>query len=137
MLSDGIAGSSSSTSMSRPVHRDFYESSKARGSRGCRIALHCRNAQLVAADDRGIYLRRARITPRNRRGKTSPAAKRWPSRIASSILTWSGKHAKRAHSHTIQVEGARDSVYESHPKEIAALTDDAAPRVGGKVTSIS
>jgi hypothetical protein len=46
-------------------------------------------------------------------------------------------HAKRAHSHTIQVEGARHSVYESHPKEVAVLSDDAAPRVGGKVTSIS
>jgi pimeloyl-ACP methyl ester carboxylesterase len=45
-------------------------------------------------------------------------------------------HAKRAHSH-IQVEGASHSVYESHPNEVAALIDDAAPRVGGKVTSIS
>jgi len=72
----------------------------------------------VAADDRGIYLRRARITPHNRRGRTSPAATRWPSRIASSMLTWSGIHAKQAHSHTIQVEGAGQSAYESHPKEV-------------------
>jgi pimeloyl-ACP methyl ester carboxylesterase len=46
-------------------------------------------------------------------------------------------HARRAHSYTIKVEGASHSVYESHPKEVAALIDDAAPRVGGKSTSIS
>jgi hypothetical protein len=96
MLSGGIAGSSSSASMGRPIHRDFCESSKARGSRCCRIALHCRNAQLVAVDPRDIYLRRARITPHNRRGKTSPAATRRPSRIASSILTWSGYMASES-----------------------------------------
>ena len=35
-------------------------------------------------------------------------------------------YAKRAHSHTIEVEGASHSVYESHPKEVAALIEDAA-----------
>src|SRR6202162_1306509 len=35
-------------------------------------------------------------------------------------------YAKRAHSHTIEVEGARHSVYESHPKEVAALIEQAA-----------
>lgn len=35
-------------------------------------------------------------------------------------------YAKRAHSHTIVVTGASHSVYESHPKEIAALIEDAA-----------
>ncbi|MFZ0869191.1 MAG: alpha/beta hydrolase [Rhodanobacter sp.] len=35
-------------------------------------------------------------------------------------------YAKRAHSHTIEVAGASHSVYESHPKEIAALIEDAA-----------
>jgi pimeloyl-ACP methyl ester carboxylesterase len=35
-------------------------------------------------------------------------------------------YAKRAHSHTIEVEGASHSVYESHPREIAALIEDAA-----------
>jgi pimeloyl-ACP methyl ester carboxylesterase len=33
---------------------------------------------------------------------------------------------KRAHSHTIEVEGASHSVYESHAKEVAALIEDAA-----------
>jgi pimeloyl-ACP methyl ester carboxylesterase len=35
-------------------------------------------------------------------------------------------YAKRAHSHTIEVEGASHSVYESRPKEVAALIEDAA-----------
>jgi pimeloyl-ACP methyl ester carboxylesterase len=35
-------------------------------------------------------------------------------------------YAKRAHSHTIEVEGASHAVYESHPKEVAALIEDAA-----------
>jgi pimeloyl-ACP methyl ester carboxylesterase len=35
-------------------------------------------------------------------------------------------YAKRAQSHTIEVEGASHSVYESHPKEVAALIEDAA-----------
>ena len=35
-------------------------------------------------------------------------------------------YAKRARSHTIEVEGASHSVYESHPKEVAALIEDAA-----------
>lgn len=35
-------------------------------------------------------------------------------------------YARRAHSHTIEVEGASHSVYESHPKEIAALIEAAA-----------
>ena len=35
-------------------------------------------------------------------------------------------YAKRAHSHTIEVQGASHSVYESHPKEVAALIEDAA-----------
>jgi pimeloyl-ACP methyl ester carboxylesterase len=35
-------------------------------------------------------------------------------------------YAKRGHSHTIEVEGASHSVYESHAKEVAALIEDAA-----------
>jgi pimeloyl-ACP methyl ester carboxylesterase len=35
-------------------------------------------------------------------------------------------YAKRAHAHTIEVQGASHSVYESHPKEVAALIEDAA-----------
>ena len=35
-------------------------------------------------------------------------------------------YAKRATSHTIEVEGASHSVYESHPKEVAALIEEAA-----------
>jgi pimeloyl-ACP methyl ester carboxylesterase len=35
-------------------------------------------------------------------------------------------YAKRAHSRTIEVKGASHSVYESHPKEVAALIVDAA-----------
>ncbi len=35
-------------------------------------------------------------------------------------------YAKRAHSHTVEVEGASHSVYESHPQEVAALIEDAA-----------
>ena len=42
-------------------------------------------------------------------------------------------YAKRAHSHTIEVEGASHSVYESHPKEVAALIEEAANQaVDGK-----
>jgi pimeloyl-ACP methyl ester carboxylesterase len=35
-------------------------------------------------------------------------------------------YAARAHSHTVEVEGASHSVYESHPKEVAALIEQAA-----------
>jgi pimeloyl-ACP methyl ester carboxylesterase len=35
-------------------------------------------------------------------------------------------YARRARSHTIEVEGASHSIYESHPKEVAALIDAAA-----------
>jgi pimeloyl-ACP methyl ester carboxylesterase len=35
-------------------------------------------------------------------------------------------YAKRAHSHTIEVNGASHSVYESHPREVAALIEQAA-----------
>jgi pimeloyl-ACP methyl ester carboxylesterase len=35
-------------------------------------------------------------------------------------------YAKRAHSHTIEVEGASHWLYESHAKEVAALIEDAA-----------
>jgi len=35
-------------------------------------------------------------------------------------------YAKRAHSHTAEVDGASHSVYESHPDEVAAMIEDAA-----------
>jgi hypothetical protein len=35
-------------------------------------------------------------------------------------------YATRAGSHKVEVSGARDSVYISHPKEVAALIEDAA-----------
>jgi pimeloyl-ACP methyl ester carboxylesterase len=35
-------------------------------------------------------------------------------------------YARRAHSHVIEVPGASHSVYESHPKEVAALIEQAA-----------
>jgi pimeloyl-ACP methyl ester carboxylesterase len=35
-------------------------------------------------------------------------------------------YAKRAHSHTIEVQGASHSVYESHPQEVATLIEQAA-----------
>lgn len=38
-------------------------------------------------------------------------------------------YAKRAHSHKVEVEGASHSVYESHPKEVAALIEEAAQTV--------
>lgn len=35
-------------------------------------------------------------------------------------------YARRAHAHTIEIQGASHSVYESHPKEVAALIAQAA-----------
>jgi pimeloyl-ACP methyl ester carboxylesterase len=35
-------------------------------------------------------------------------------------------YASRAKSHTVEIEGASHSVYESHPKEVAALIEQAA-----------
>jgi pimeloyl-ACP methyl ester carboxylesterase len=35
-------------------------------------------------------------------------------------------YAKRAHSHVAEAEGASHSVYESHPKQVAAMIEDAA-----------
>lgn len=37
-------------------------------------------------------------------------------------------YAKRAGSHTVEIAGASHSVYESHPKEVAALIIDAATK---------
>ncbi len=63
---------------------------------------------------------------------TNPAWKSKPSwymvaksdRIISPDLE--RMYAARAHSHTVEIEGASHSVYESHPKEVAALIEDAA-----------
>ena len=38
-------------------------------------------------------------------------------------------YAKRANSHTVEIEGASHSVYASRPKEVAALIEDAATHV--------
>ena len=38
-------------------------------------------------------------------------------------------YAKRAHSHTVEVAGASHSVYVSHPKEVAAVIEEAARAV--------
>ena len=35
-------------------------------------------------------------------------------------------YAKRAGSKTVEIDGASHSVYESHPKEVAAMIEDAA-----------
>lgn len=35
-------------------------------------------------------------------------------------------YAARAHSHTVEIDGASHSVYRSHPKEVAALIEQAA-----------
>ena len=37
--------------------------------------------------------------------------------------------AKRANSHTTEIAGASHSVYESHPKEVAAVIEEAAREV--------
>jgi pimeloyl-ACP methyl ester carboxylesterase len=63
---------------------------------------------------------------------TAPAWRRKPSwymvakadRIISPDLE--RMYAARAHSHTVEVEGASHSVYRSHPKEVAALIEEAA-----------
>jgi pimeloyl-ACP methyl ester carboxylesterase len=39
-------------------------------------------------------------------------------------------YAKRAHATTVEVDGASHSVYESHPKEVAALIEQAAQHAG-------
>ena len=39
-------------------------------------------------------------------------------------------YAARAHSHTVEGAGASHSVYESHPKEVAALIEQAATHAG-------
>jgi pimeloyl-ACP methyl ester carboxylesterase len=39
-------------------------------------------------------------------------------------------YAKRAHSHTVEIEGASHSVFESHPQEVAKLIMDAAEQSG-------
>ena len=37
------------------------------------------------------------------------------------------RYAELAHSHKVEVEGASHAVYISHPKEVAALIEEAAP----------
>ncbi|PBI77779.1 hydrolase [Rahnella victoriana] len=39
-------------------------------------------------------------------------------------------YAKRAHSHTVEIAGASHSVYESHPKEVVQLIEQAATGAG-------
>ncbi len=63
---------------------------------------------------------------------TNPAWKSKPSwymvaksdRIISPDLERT--YAARAHSHTVEIDGASHSVYRSHPKEVAALIEQAA-----------
>jgi len=43
--------------------------------------------------------------------------------ISPDLERW---YAKRAKSHTVEVAGASHCVYISHPKEVAALIEDAA-----------
>jgi pimeloyl-ACP methyl ester carboxylesterase len=67
---------------------------------------------------------------------TRPAWKQKPSwymvakadRIISPDLE--RMYAARAHSHTIEIEGASHSVYRSHPREVAALIEAAAAHAG-------
>jgi pimeloyl-ACP methyl ester carboxylesterase len=40
-------------------------------------------------------------------------------------------YAARAHSHTVEIPGASHSVYESHPKEVAAMIEQAAQQTQG------
>jgi pimeloyl-ACP methyl ester carboxylesterase len=42
---------------------------------------------------------------------------------------------KRAKSHTIEIKGASHSVYESHPKEVAAVITEAARKAGSETTA--
>jgi pimeloyl-ACP methyl ester carboxylesterase len=39
-------------------------------------------------------------------------------------------YAARAHAHTVEIDGASHSVYESHPREVAALIEQAAQQSG-------
>jgi pimeloyl-ACP methyl ester carboxylesterase len=41
-------------------------------------------------------------------------------------------YAARAHSHTVEIGGASHSVYRSHPKEVAALIEQAAQHAGDR-----
>ena len=41
-------------------------------------------------------------------------------------------YAKRANSHTVEIEGASHSVFESHPKEVTKLIIEAAEQSGNK-----
>ncbi len=44
---------------------------------------------------------------------------------------------KRANSHTIEIKGASHSVYESHPKQVAAVIAEAARKVETEATAAS
>ena len=48
----------------------------------------------------------------------------WADRIISPDLE--RMYAARAHSHLVEVAGASHSVYRTHPKEVAALIEEAA-----------
>jgi pimeloyl-ACP methyl ester carboxylesterase len=39
-------------------------------------------------------------------------------------------YAARAHAHTVEIDGASHSVYQSHPQEVAALIEQAAKQAG-------
>ncbi|MEX3956149.1 alpha/beta fold hydrolase [Trinickia sp. EG282A] len=39
-------------------------------------------------------------------------------------------YAARAHAHTVEIDGASHSVYESHPREVAAMIEQAAQQSG-------
>jgi len=41
-------------------------------------------------------------------------------------------YAARAHSQTVEIEGASHSVYRSHPREVAALIEQAAQQAAGR-----
>src|SRR5579864_5027527 len=94
--------------------------------------------ELFAADlpaDRAAFMARSQVLNRADNFSATITKAAWKTKpswmavatkdrtINPDLERW---YAKRANSHTVEIEGASHSVYASRPKEVAALIEDAA-----------
>src|SRR6202050_3776837 len=94
--------------------------------------------ELFAADlpaDRAAFMARSQVLNRADNFSATITTAAWRTKPSWMVVAGSDRtispdlerwYAKRAKSHTVEVAGASHCVYISHPKEVAALIEDAA-----------
>src|SRR6202795_4029647 len=93
--------------------------------------------ELFAADlptDRAAFMARSQVLNFGDNFSATITAAAWRTKPSWMVVAGSDRtispdlerwYAKRAHSHTVEVAGASHSVYVSHPKEVAAVIEEA------------